>query len=97
MQNQTNYLLNKLNPNDSSSRRRWSIAIGVILVTRGTVDLAKAIHAAGEQHFLNSAGPILQGHHFHKEDLRRIYKIVCRMAQLNRSFSEKELHALLAA
>lgn len=88
-------LLDKINPRDKDSRRRWSIAIAVILITRGSMELLQTIAAGGEQTFINNSGPVLHGHQFHRDDLKRIFRLIEERARLNRKFSEQELHALL--
>ena len=78
-------------PRDSDSRRRWSMTIGIILSTNFPIEVCHAIAAGGESHFINVAGPVLAGQQFKKDDLRRIYRVVCHAASLGRRPSQQEI------
>lgn len=78
-------------PRDKDSRRRWSMTVGLILSTNFPLEVCHAIAAGGEQQFLNVAGPILSGQQFKREDLQRIYRVVCRTAELNRRPTQQEI------
>lgn len=79
-----------LNPMDAVSRKRWANAIAAIM-SQMNINLIHLLVAGGEEMFIRTAAPILEGHAFKQEDYRAIFSVLKRTSEVNHKFKSRHV------